>query len=648
VRFRLAPSIFKTYEPHASKFPQGQSDIVLFVGLGVTRLPASTVTVESMRLCILLLLPWLLSAQLIPSGSPIPKGAHPPVVFISGYQISCPSGGFSGTFGNADKVLEANQIASVFFDNCTVASSTPGRPTIEALGAAFGSFLGSLHYTDGAPVTQVDVVAHSMGGLVLRSYLAGKSDSSPSTYSPPANTGVRKAIFLATPHFGTGIAAQLGSDVQTQEMSLGSQFLFDLNTWNEGLDDLRGVDALAVEGTGGTGLASGTASFGAGLDDGVVTLNSASLGFVRPGRTRLVPACHASISLLANLALCSKDAPPIANITDANNVTGQIIVSFLTGTTDWQSLGQTLDGVAASLGGINLQAEDSTGTPVAASATITSSTGLDAPLSKSSTSQVLYLDVFPSSGVRPLHVQTSGSSIDTTQTLLAGSEVAVIVKPGPVVRGAVPAGGPVFPYNVASGSFVAIYGTNLAGSTLTAGGPNYPTALGDVQVTVNDKPTAIQYISASQINIIWPDGASGITKLKVVTGSGSFTTNVIVEDAVPSVFTLGGDTAAAVNAIAGVVVSQIAPLHAGTDIVSLYLTGLGATTSANGLDYARIQPTVTIGGQACNLTYAGRVPGYPALDQINCSVPAGLSGAAVPVVVTSNGRASNTVTLNIQ
>jgi uncharacterized protein (TIGR03437 family) len=300
------------------------------------------------------------------------------------------------------------------------------------------------------------------------------------------------------------------------------------------------------------------------------------------------------------------------------------------------------------LGGITLQTQDSTGTPVEASATITSPTGLNVSLSKSATSQVLYLDVFPAAGPSPIHVETSGSSVDITQTLLAGSEVPVIVKPGPVIRGAVPAGGPIFPYNVASGSFVAIYGTNLAGSTLTAGGPNYPTALGDVQVTVNDTPAMIQYVSAGQINIVWPDAASGITKLKVATGSGSFTTNVIAEDAVPSIFTLGGETAAALHAITGVVVSDSAPLHAGTDIVSLYLTGLGATTSTNGLDYARIQPTVTIGGQPCNVSYAGRTPGYPGLDQINCSVPAGISGAAVPVVVTSNGRDSNTVTLNIQ
>ena len=273
---------------------------------------------------------------------------------------------FPSTFGNADQVLQAGQIASVFFDNCTITSPTSGRPTIEALGAAFGTFLGGLRYTDGTAVTEVDVVAHSMGGLILRSYLAGKADATPAAYAPPANTGIRKAVFLATPHFGTALAGQLGTDIQTQEMALGSQFLFDLNTWNEGLDDLRGVDALAIAGTGGTGVESGTVSFGGGLDDGVVTLNSASLGFLRPGRTRLVPACHASISLLTIFGLCSGSAQPIAAIMDASNVTGQIILSFLTGTTNWQSLGQALEenGIAAALGGINLQLQDSTGTPL--------------------------------------------------------------------------------------------------------------------------------------------------------------------------------------------------------------------------------------------------------------------------------------------
>jgi uncharacterized protein (TIGR03437 family) len=606
---------------------------------------------KRMRVALVLAVPCLLGAQLIPSGSPIPKGPHLPVVFLNGYQPSCSSSSFSSTFGNADQVLQAGQIASVFFDNCTIISPTSGRPTIEALGAAFGTFLRGLRYTEGTAVTEVYVVAHSMGGLILRSYLAGKADATPADYAPPANTGVRKAVFLATPHFGTALAGQLGTDVQTQEMALGSQFLFDLNTWNEGLDDLRGVDALAIAGTGGTGVESGTVSFGGGLDDGVVTLNSASLGFLRPGRTRLVPACHASISLLISFGLCSSSAQPIAAIMDGSSVTGQIVLSFLTGTTNWQSLGHAFEenGIALALGGINLQLQDSTGTPLPSTGgIITSPTGLNAPLGQSSTKQVLYIEIFPASSPRPIQIHTSVSPINTTQILPSGTEATVILKPGPVIRGVVPAAGPIFPYNVAPGAFVAIYGTTLAGSTLFAAAPNYPTILGDVQVKVNGAATAIQYISSGQLNVIWPDVAPGNTKLTVVTGSGSFTTNVIVQPAVPSVFTLGGMTAAAINAITGTVVSPTAPLRAGVDIVTLFLTGLGPTTRTQNLDYAEIQPAVTIGGQACNISYAGRAPGYPALDQINCSVPAGLSGEAVPVIVTSNGRTANTVTLNIQ
>ena len=82
--------------------------------------------------------------------------------------------------------------------------------------------------------------------------------------------------------------------------------------------------------------------------------------------------------------------------------------------------------------------------------------------------------------------------------------------------------------------------------------------------------------------------------------------------------------------------------------MELFLTGLGATTAQNGLDYANATVTLTLGGVNCPVTYAGRVPGVPALDQVNCQVPAGLSGAAVPAIVTAAGRASNTVTLAIQ
>jgi uncharacterized protein (TIGR03437 family) len=81
----------------------------------------------------------------------------------------------------------------------------------------------------------------------------------------------------------------------------------------------------------------------------------------------------------------------------------------------------------------------------------------------------------------------------------------------------------------------------------------------------------------------------------------------------------------------------------------LVLTGLGATTSSGGLDYARVQPAVTIAGKDCRVTYAGRAPGYPGLDQINCVVPAGLApDAAAQLMVTSGTRVSNTTTVPVQ
>jgi uncharacterized protein (TIGR03437 family) len=94
-------------------------------------------------------------------------------------------------------------------------------------------------------------------------------------------------------------------------------------------------------------------------------------------------------------------------------------------------------------------------------------------------------------------------------------------------------------------------------------------------------------------------------------------------------------------------VSSSNPLHAG-DYVELFATGLGATTNRDGLDYAVQQPRVTVGGQDCTVTYAGRAPGYVGLDQINCIVPAGITAGAAQVVVMSGNRSSNMAALAVE
>ena len=88
---------------------------------------------------------------------------------------------------------------------------------------------------------QVDIIAHSMGGLLVRHYLSHHAVST-----------IRRVVFLATPHFGTNAAqvlVKLGSigsegNIQATEIQPGSDFLWQLNTL-EG-SELDGVEVLNV------------------------------------------------------------------------------------------------------------------------------------------------------------------------------------------------------------------------------------------------------------------------------------------------------------------------------------------------------------------------------------------------------------------
>ena len=599
-----------------------------------------------MRAALLLLLPVSLLAQLIPPGQPVPKGPNPPVVFLNGYQGGCSGTDFASTFGAADKLLQSSNLVSLFFDNCSV----PGKPTIEALGIAFGQYLAALKYSDGTPVTQVDVVVHSMGGLILRCYLSGKQDTDPAAFLPPAAVAVRRAVFLATPHYGTLIAGLLGGDRQTAEMSLGSQFLFDLNTWNQGTDDLRGISAIAVAGN----IGGNESQYAAGFDDGVVALTSASLTFYRPATTRVVPYCHTMNVLLTFANYCPAGAPAIAFLsTDPNNPVGRILLSFLTGTTAWQAVGEAGDSnlLLSRTSGLNLQLRDRNDAVLPLIGGSVTSQTPPGKLGASLTSGVVYSEALMANA--PLSLQLtplSGSVQSAMLTLSAGTVSTTVVKPGPFIspKGVVQAAGPApFPYDVAPGAYVSVYGSNLASSTQVAAIP-YPTQIADVQVLVNGVAAPLVFISAGQINFVYPATAVGLTRLTVKNSAGQHTVNVRVASAVPGIFLLdAAGTAAARNALTSTVVGTGTPLRAG-DFLSLYLTGLGATATTNGLDYAVAQPTITIGGQNVPVGYAGRSPGFAGLDQINCQIPPGVTGAAVPVVVTSNGRASSTAYLAIQ
>src|SRR5881394_1712067 len=146
----------------------------------------------------------------------------PPVVLLNGFQLQCP-GSSSSTFGDLERLLGT---AVYFFDNCECPNCT-----IEEFANDFGQALNLIRYDNGEPVPRVDVVAHSMGGLIVRAYLAGKQETS-GKFFPVSNPRIRKVIFTATPHFGSyqaagPLATFLPSQIQANEMKPGSQFLLD-------------------------------------------------------------------------------------------------------------------------------------------------------------------------------------------------------------------------------------------------------------------------------------------------------------------------------------------------------------------------------------------------------------------------------------
>jgi len=269
------------------------------------------------------------------------SAAAAPVVLLNGFQFSntlaefirygtCPVSESTprsrSTFGELEPLLRAEGFPVLFFDNCVECRGG----SIEDCGQALGRFLAKYPTTSGEPLEQADLIGHSMGGLIARSYLAGKQ--SDGGFLPPDPHRVRKLVLMATPNFGSYLSFNLPFvSRQLPEMTPGSDFLYDLGTWNDGKDDLRGVDALAL-----TGNACGFEGE-ANASDGLVSTMSASIGFARPPeRTRILPYRHTdSVGVLCR-------APNVmAKVDGPEHLTARAVLSFLKDGDEWQTIGTT-------------------------------------------------------------------------------------------------------------------------------------------------------------------------------------------------------------------------------------------------------------------------------------------------------------------
>jgi uncharacterized protein (TIGR03437 family) len=563
-----------------------------------------------------------------PFARPETSSATPPVVLLDGIQLSldgsCPIPQDStGTFGNLQAYLQAapNNVPNVyFFENCTECPEC----SIEELGAELAAFLNAL------PVPQVDVIAHSMGGLIVRSYLAGKSATS-AVFNPPPTRKIRKAVFLATPHFGSPLADELttnallaslyGTDIQIMEMQRASQFEWDLAMWNQFADDLRGVDAVSAIGNAGPN----------GTGDGVVLLTSASLDFAIPGRTRVVPYCHIPGTDVDGLAgtLTGCNASGIAYIDSTSHPSYEIVSSFLMDGTAWQSVGNSpaQDPTLSHFGGMMVGDVTATDQYVETLGTVTWGGGTN--LSDGATHGELFYNDFVAPGAGSFTLTASGSSPTSCgpYTETAGSYATFRCKSSPAISSV----GPL----IAGSAKVVAAGDNITITGLGFGAQQCP-ACG---VTVSTAKSAALQVSGwgdTSITASLPSSLTGFLTLAVTAANGSDTINVMAGGAVSGI-TISGVT----NSASGQT-GAVAP----GELIAIYGSGLGPASGipfsvdpvTGGVDTTLGGTRVLFGSVAAPITYASA-------GQINAIVPYEMAGQSQVVIEVQyqSGSASQTV-----
>jgi uncharacterized protein (TIGR03437 family) len=222
---------------------------------------------------------------------------------------------------------------------------------------------------------------------------------------------------------------------------------------------------------------------------------------------------------------------------------------------------------------------------------------------------------------------------------------------------------------LAAGAIAAIFGSNLASTTAQAAAVPLPTALGGAAVRVDDLEAPLFFVSPFQINFVLPWEVQGRAQATVTVTSGGVTSAAQTISLVPfnpalfSTNQRGAGQGAILVAGTGAIAAPLGafpgsrPVRRG-EFLEIYAIGLGAVSNqpptgaaarANPLSVTSTTPTVTIGGVSAPVLFSGLAAGFVGLYQINVQVPdATPTGAAVPLVLSIGGSASNTVTVAVE
>ncbi len=331
------------------------------------------------------------------------------------------------------------------------------------------------------------------------------------------------------------------------------------------------------------------------------------------------------------------------------------------------ALGQSLSASAGWPAAVGVDVQNDCGTPLNNGAVTASFSNGDPPLSLQSLNDGTWQATWQTGNASTAPVSVHVSAMDPQLNIAGSKDIAAnlnqhvdppVLTSGSVVSNA----GPVAYSPLAPGGIISIYGDRLADFTDSNKSLPLPAQLSNTQVFIAGQSVPLFYVSRTQINALVPFGINPNTRQQILVqneATYSQPVSVDVGPAQPASFLSGGNVIAQAyrGSAPPFLVTTASPTQAG-DVLVIYCAGLGTTDQnvADGAASPSSPPanttaavTVSIGGKDAGVQFAGLVPGYVGLYQINAVVPAGVStGAAVPLAISVAGQTGPSAPLAIQ
>jgi uncharacterized protein (TIGR03437 family) len=199
-----------------------------------------------------------------------------------------------------------------------------------------------------------------------------------------------------------------------------------------------------------------------------------------------------------------------------------------------------------------------------------------------------------------------------------------------------------FQPGISPGGIFSLFGAGLAGSASAT------------NVSVGGQAAAILLATPFQINAQLPPATNvGTATIQVTSPYGTATQSIPVQATSPGIFVIGtaSDGVSSLGAVvnqSGTINGPTAPAPRGTTI-TIYCTGLGATSIKNGLSLATGVVSGSLSSTSLPVAFAGLTPGFVGLYQVNLPIPAATPpGLLLPLYLESANVPSNTVVVAVQ